>query len=188
MLFTADSAKQFLLSKLADRAHRDGIPLDKIERRMFLFSEIGGTPDLEAQEIFDRDYNNADYESKITKLLRSAYAHDRRMPGSKDEWKAALHALRNEDFYGLVMVDLARIPRAVDLARIPGTKMALWNFLLGMLPFAATELGIVVVGFFVIFQPGDSDCICQSGFACFYCLSCTGAFGMSVRGLGRPQS
>lgn len=55
MEFTCDSAKQFLLSRLREQAGQDGAALDEIERRMFLFLESSGRPDLEANEKFDKN-------------------------------------------------------------------------------------------------------------------------------------
>ena len=144
MEFTSDSAKQLLLSKLTEQASREGVALDEIEKRMFLFSEASGSPDFEAQEKFDKDYDSRTYESKVSILLRRSYACDKKTDVGKAPWKAALKALSKEDFYGLVMVDQAKIPR-VDAG--------LWMFLLGMLPFALAELAVVGTGFIVVFQP-----------------------------------
>ena len=44
MLFTVDSAKAFLLAKVQDQATRDQVEFDEVEQRMFLFSEVAGTP------------------------------------------------------------------------------------------------------------------------------------------------
>jgi hypothetical protein len=38
MLFTVDSAQQFLLAKVKNRAEHDGVSVDDTEQRMFLFS------------------------------------------------------------------------------------------------------------------------------------------------------
>jgi hypothetical protein len=144
MEFTSDSAKQFLLSKLTEQAMHDGVVLDEIEKRMFLFSEVSGSPDFEAQEKFDKEYDSRPYESKVTKLLRRSYARDKKAEDEKASWKSALKALSKEDFYGLVMVDQAKIPRV---------NTALWVFLLGMVPLVLTELLVVGIGFVVVFQP-----------------------------------
>lgn len=141
MELTPDSAKQFLLSKLTEQASRDGVALDEIERRMFLFSESAGSPDLDAQEESDKDCGSRTYESKVAKLLRGSYARDKQTQDGKGSWKAALRALSREDFYGLVMVDQAGIPR-VDVG--------LWKFFIGMLPLALAEL--LVVGIGLVFQ------------------------------------
>jgi hypothetical protein len=144
MEFTSDSAKQFLLSKLTEQASRDGVALDETEKRMFLFSESSGSPEFEAQEEFDKDYDSKTYESKVTKLLRRSYRRDKETEDGKACWKAALKALSRADFYGLVMVDQARIPRANE---------GIWIFLLGMLPFALTEVVLLAIGFVLVFQP-----------------------------------
>jgi hypothetical protein len=144
MLFTIDSAKEFLLAKVRDQAARDGVTFDDIEQRMFLFSETSGPPDMEAEERFDGSYDANAYEAKVTKLLRKAYAHDKRNADRKKEWKDALKALSPEDFYGLVMVDQANIPR-VDVG---------WQaFVLEMLPLAITELAVIGLCWFVVFRP-----------------------------------
>jgi|KBSMisStandDraft_5_1062788.scaffolds.fasta_scaffold156960_1 hypothetical protein len=144
MEFTPDSAKQFLLSRLGEQAGHDGMALDEVERRMFLFSEAGGRPDFEASEKFDSDYDAKAYESKVAKLLRRAYAHDKQSDDGKALWKAALKALSREDFYGLVMVDQAKIPRVDEGLRV---------FLLGMLPLALSEIGLLGLGCVLVFQP-----------------------------------
>lgn len=152
MEFTCDSAKQFLLSKLVEQARQDGVALDEIERRMFLFSESSGRPDLEANEKFEQDYDSTAYESKVTKLLGRAYANDKKNEPDRTSWKAALTALGSEDFYGLVMVDQARIPRVSGLEGTRGNE-DLWRFLLGMLPLALVEIALLIVGCVLIFQP-----------------------------------
>jgi hypothetical protein len=144
MEFTSDSAKQFLLSKLAEQAMHNGVVLDEIEERMFLFSESSGSPDFEAQEKFDQDYDSKTYESKIAGLLRRSYARDKKTGDGKASWKAALRALSREDFYGLVMVDQAGIARSHG---------ELWQFELEWLPFEIVELAVIALGFLVVFRP-----------------------------------
>jgi hypothetical protein len=144
MEFSPNSARQFLLSKLAEQAVIDGVAFDEIERRMFLFSESSGTPDFEAQEKFNKDYNSRTYESKVAKLLRRSYARDGRTEDGRGSWKKALSTLSRDDFYGLTMVDQAKIPRV---------NAALWVFFLGMVPLALAEAAVVGIGFIVVFQP-----------------------------------
>jgi hypothetical protein len=144
MEFTSDSAKQFLLSKLTEQAMHDGVVLDEIEKRMFLFSESSGSPDFDAQEKFDKDYDSKAYESKVAKLLRRSYARDKKTEDGQATWKAALKALGREDFYGLVMVDQAGVPRR---------QQGEWQFYLEQLPFEIVELVVIAVGFLVVFRP-----------------------------------
>jgi hypothetical protein len=144
MEFTPDSAKQFLLSKLSAQAAHDRVTLDEVERRMFLFSESSGNAGLATPEVFDSKYDSTDYESKITKLLREAYAHDKRTKERKREWTDALQAVSREDFYGLIMIDQAGIPRSQDAMRLS---------VLGSLPFGIAELVVIGLGFLVVFGP-----------------------------------
>jgi hypothetical protein len=152
MEFASDSAKQFLLSKLCEQAGQDGVVLDEIERRMFLFSESSGRPDFEANEKFEQDYDSTAYESKVAKLLGRAYANDQKNEPDRATWKAALTALGKDDFYGLVLVDQAKIRRLRGIETARGNK-DLWGFLLEMLPLALVEIGLLVVGCVLVFQP-----------------------------------
>lgn len=144
MNYTSESAKHFLLGKLTAQADRDGVALDDIEKRMFVFSEASGKADFDAQEAFDKNYNDTQYEAKIKKLLRKAYANDKRSTENKREWTDALRALSHDDFYGLVMIDQAGIPRG------HGGE---WQFFFEQLPFDLVELGVMALGFLVVFRP-----------------------------------
>jgi hypothetical protein len=152
MEFTCESAKQFLLSRLREQASRDGVALDEIERRMFLFPESSGRPDLEANEKFDKNYGSNTYESKIARLLGRAYADGRTTEGIRASWEGALKAPGSEDFYGLVMVDQAGIPRVRGL-EVERVDENLGRVLLGMLPLALAEIGLLAVGCVLVFQP-----------------------------------
>jgi hypothetical protein len=143
VLFTVESAKQFLLSKLQDQASRDGVALADVEKRRFLFSETSDSSDTDAQEEFDRTCDSGAYEAKLAKLLREAHARDKRNTERRKEWQQALKTLRSEDFYGLVMVDQAGIPR-VDASW--------WAIMLDGLPLALTELAIFALYWFVVMR------------------------------------
>ena len=142
--FSVDSGKQFLLSKIEEQAQREGIDLDDIEKQMFLFSEASSAPDFEANEKFEADYDTKAYETKIAGLLRQSYARDKRAEEGQAAWEAALNALSREDFYGLVMVDQARIPR---------TDLALRSFVWERAPFVICELAVLVAGGLLVFKP-----------------------------------
>jgi hypothetical protein len=76
----AREAKEFLVSKIADEAQREGAPLSEVERKMLYFTENYWTlPDMmEVNEAFDRDYDAAEYEKKIAQLVRHAHARTRK--------------------------------------------------------------------------------------------------------------
>jgi len=70
---------------------------------MLGFSELNGPPpDPEKTAQFDKQCDSDEYEAKVAKLIRHAYAadKDRDQDGS---WDEALDALRGEDHYILVM-------------------------------------------------------------------------------------
>ena len=52
----------------------------------------------------------------------------------KLEWTDALKALSQEDFYGLIMIDQAGIPRS---------QSGDWRVVLESLPFAISELAVI---------------------------------------------
>jgi len=133
---TPASAKQFLLSKLQEQAFRDSIDLSEPEKHMFLFSETSGQTDMEAEEKVD-----VEYETKIAKLLRRCYAYDKKNGSGVEIWKEALSALSHEDFYGLVMVDQAGIPRPKSFPSI------FRSFTIEDVLFAIFELAIVAAAF-----------------------------------------
>jgi hypothetical protein len=138
---TVDSAKQFLLNRLIEQAAADGATLSEIEKRLFLFSELSPNPDWEANEKFEAECDGSEYERKIAKLLRHAYAHDKKAAESVDTWRDSLKALAKEDFYGLVMVDQAKISRPKDYFSLFDPAFA---------AFAVLELAIVGLAFGVL--------------------------------------
>jgi hypothetical protein len=110
MFATGRDAKEFLVGGIVAEAERLSVPLSEIEKKMLYFSEIAWTlPDiLEVNAAFDRDYDQAEYEQKIAKLIRSLRAEARkRNTRELAEWEEAVRVLRQEDHYLLVMVDIA---------------------------------------------------------------------------------
>ena len=145
---TVDSAKQFLLSKVLEQAHRDGVALSEIEKRMLLFSEQSASDgDLQAEREFDAECDDQQYEEKITRLFRRAYAHDKRTV-DENSWKEALDALREADVYALVMVDQAGIPRAKSYGGAVLSAFDPEDVL-----FAVFEAGVLATGFVIVFDP-----------------------------------
>ncbi len=108
----AESAKEFLISKVLRQAGDDGVLLSDLERRMLSFSEGTASADeIEAAEQFENEYDSDAYEGKIAKLLRSAYDRDAKL-GKKHQWHDAVRALRREDWYILAMLQQAGIKGA----------------------------------------------------------------------------
>jgi hypothetical protein len=71
---TAREAKEFLVAGIVAEAQRENVPLAEIERRMLYFTETGWTlPDIrEVNDVFDREYDQNKYETKIAGLIRNA--------------------------------------------------------------------------------------------------------------------
>jgi hypothetical protein len=108
----AESAKEFLISKVLRQADADGILLSQLEKRMLSFSErTASAEDFEAAEHFENEYDNDAYEATIARLLRKAYERDARL-GKKGQWHDAARALRTEDWYILAILQQAGIKQA----------------------------------------------------------------------------
>jgi hypothetical protein len=128
-------AKQFLISRIAEEARRQRIPLSELEQKMLFFSESYPTlPDMaEVAQKFESEYNDEEYEKKIAQLSKSAYQRERNeSPETAQLWKDAIEVLKKEDHYILVMIDQ---PRASG---------DWWKLIL-------TAFLVVVVGAFVLF-------------------------------------
>ena len=129
----AREAKEFLVSKIADEAQREGAPLSEVERKMLYFTENYWTlPDMmEVNEAFDRDYDAAEYEKKIAQLVRHARARTRKdNPQELEDWKDAIGILSKEDHYILVMlgeggVSVPNPPGMPSMWRVLGTMILL---------------------------------------------------------------
>ncbi len=130
----AAAAKRFFLAALNDQALEDGVPLSDTEQEMFLFSKpsaSGHAVDVAGQ--FEAAYDSDAYEAKVAKLLRRAHHRDRKIPSRAALWKESLRALKGEDFYGMVMLEQARL-------RVPGPRLLGNRDVLDVLPLAAAFL------------------------------------------------
>jgi hypothetical protein len=105
---SARDAKEFLIARIVEEAKRENIPLSEVERKMLYFSETHWTlPDIASvSEKFDHEYNQDEYEEKITLLIKDAAIHDRQQSAEEyDLWWDAIRLLKKEDHYILVMID-----------------------------------------------------------------------------------
>ena len=106
---TTREAKEFLVENIVAQAQHDGVSLSDVERKMLYFSETAWTlPDMaEVNEEFDRHYDQAEFERKITNVIRHI---QHQQASNKDDdrgWMSAVNDLRNEDHYLLVMIRAA---------------------------------------------------------------------------------
>jgi|ERR1017187_331549 hypothetical protein len=133
-------AKKFLVNRVLDQAKRDEVPLTEVETLMLGFAEpSAGAKDMEAAAVFEREYNDEEYEAKIAGLLQRAYKRDK----ERDKvaaWDEALTDLAEEDMYLLVMLERAGIGPSN-----PFSYMLDWRFFVALLPACiAVGAGIVL--------------------------------------------
>jgi hypothetical protein len=116
---TVRDAKEYLIGRIVSEADKDEVGLSEIERKMLYFSETGWTlPGIsEVNAEFERDYNDAEYEEKIARLIRRLC--ESRDEAAQRDWDDAVATLRTEDHYLLVMIDAAA-PRPASSRRPPG--------------------------------------------------------------------
>jgi len=120
-------AKEFLVTKIVEQAEREGVSLSEVERKMLYFSEAApALPNIiELNEAFDRDYDRAEYESRIVKLIRRIRSMERRDKDATRAWNKAVQDLSGEDHYLLVMIGEAggRQRPPGDLIKLVGTAI-----------------------------------------------------------------
>jgi hypothetical protein len=120
-LHSGREAKEFLISQIVEEAQRENVPFSEVERKMLYFTESGWTlPDIEkANEDFDREYDQAEYERKVAKLVKKADQRLRKGSSADyDRWWAAIRFLQREDHYISVMIRLAGLRPRGDRLRL----------------------------------------------------------------------
>jgi hypothetical protein len=103
-------AKDFLVLQTAEQAALDNVPLTDIEKRMMYFTEsdrISCDNPLGVNDEFEAQYETAEYEPKISRLLHHAYDRLKvEAPERKRMWDQAVRELRKDDHYFLVLWDI----------------------------------------------------------------------------------
>ncbi len=154
----AEYAKEFLISKVLRQADEDGVLLSDLERRMLNFCEgSASTEDIEAAEKFGSEYDNDIYEAKIAQLLRKAYQRDAKL-GQQNQWQHAIKALRNEDWYIVVMLQQSGIRPSLGwhiaiLCVCAGIE-TLWglSYARGAIGLKWAVIGLIAFGFCIVRQ------------------------------------
>jgi hypothetical protein len=122
----AREAKEFLISRIVAEAQRENVSLSEIERKMLYFSETAWTlPDImEVNDEFDREYDQAEYEKKISRLIRNETKRLRKEnPEDFASWASAARKLKKEDHYISVMIDHAGVPTGLASDHRKGTVL-----------------------------------------------------------------
>jgi hypothetical protein len=103
-------AKDFLVQQAAEQAARENIPLSEIEKKMMYFTESDATScdnPVELNDEFEAQYDTAEYEAKISRLLHNAYKRLKvEDPERARDWDQSTRILRTGDHYLLVLLDL----------------------------------------------------------------------------------
>ncbi len=112
----AVEAKQFFISRIVAEAVRENAPLSDLEKRTLYFTETGSDAKQEYLDDvtqLEDQYDDWEYEEKVTSLLKKAHEYDSEHPeelGVEDAnqiYESAYEILSKEDHYILVMIDEA---------------------------------------------------------------------------------
>ena len=122
---SAREAKEFLVSRIIEEAQREQVSLSDVERKMLYFTVSGRMPEdmVDASDSFDRDYDQDEYEEKVTKLVRTAATRARREKEYATWWDA-IRRLKRGDHYILVMIGAAGLRPPHDNLKLLGTGLA----------------------------------------------------------------
>jgi hypothetical protein len=103
----AKEAKDFLVTETAEQAALDGVSLSDLEKQMMYFVEndpASCANPLELNEEFEAQFDTAEYESKIARLLHRAYKRLKMEdPKKVSHWDQAIRTLSDGDHYLPVM-------------------------------------------------------------------------------------
>jgi hypothetical protein len=99
---TTHRAKAFLVSRIVEQAMREGTPLTDQESNLLYFTEVEPATTI---GLGDLEFDDADYERKITGLLRRRFQHECTLPngGESRSFEDALELLSTQDHYLVVM-------------------------------------------------------------------------------------
>jgi hypothetical protein len=101
------AAKDFLVQRTVEQAALDHVPLSDVEKRMMYFTETSEMREdpLGLNDAFEAEYDDAEYEAKIGKLMRRTHARlKEENPSLAPTWDEAVQELRKGDHYLLVLL------------------------------------------------------------------------------------
>ena len=114
MNFSEEEAYEFFVSRIIEQAKKEEIILSSIEQDMLRFSVQDEHADLEMQEAFNQQYDMAEYEGKVARLIKDVFdkelreaPSDREKEAVREHYRSAYKTLRQQDSYLVVMVDRA---------------------------------------------------------------------------------
>jgi hypothetical protein len=143
MSMSPAKAKRFVIDRILDQARLDGVSLNDVEIQMLGFeAETANAKEIETEQRFQREVNEAQYEKAVSGLIRRAYQRDKenRAMGA---WEQSLDALAERDLYLNVMIQRAGISGVSGFANFFD-----WRLLVGIIP----ALVFVAFGSFIAFS------------------------------------
>jgi len=99
----AKQAKDFLVQQTVEQASIENVPLSDLEKRMMYFVENDPSScenPLELNDEFESQYETAEYEAKMSRLLHHAYRRLKKTdPEKVRDWSDAIRTLSRGDRY-----------------------------------------------------------------------------------------
>jgi hypothetical protein len=142
-------AKRFFVEKIAAQARLERQPLSDDEQWMLSFSESDPefVVDSERVEQCERSISAADYEAKVTGLLRRSYERDIESGSDARAMYRDAHAVLGQgDHYLLVMIDQALGSTASSVRGLSGLPRMLARSGLFLLLVLPASLAILLAG------------------------------------------
>jgi len=103
-------AKNFLVQQAAEQAALENVPLSDLEKKMMYFTESDPSScdnPVELNDEFEAQYETAEYEAKVSRLLRHAYNRLKEEdPERARDWDQSIRTLRNGDHYILLLWEI----------------------------------------------------------------------------------
>ncbi|GAC1674215.1 MAG: hypothetical protein NVS9B4_28370 [Candidatus Acidiferrum sp.] len=133
-------AKDFLVQQATEQALLEGVSLTELEKRMMYFTESkDATEDpISLNEEFEAQYDTAEYEAKISRLLHHAYSRIKKENAeTAQRWDEYIRLLRKGDHYILVMWDENEERPPHDSLKLFASAMLVCAAMLGLIVLAA---------------------------------------------------
>lgn len=139
-------AKDFLVQQTAEQAALENVPLSDLEKRMMYFTETDECPEdpIALNDAFETEYDNDEYEAKISKLMRHARSRIKKEnPEAARKWKEAIQELSKGDHYIMILCNGSDLVPGASKERPPYDSLKL---LLAGLLLVAVVMGAMLLG------------------------------------------
>ncbi|MBN1474006.1 MAG: hypothetical protein JW914_05275 [Syntrophaceae bacterium] len=103
-------AKEFFIQKVLDQARKENINLSYVEKQMLSWRDTDPNfyKNYGLYERFEEEIPTAEYEKKISRLIRGSYDNDLAANNvARETYSQAFKAIKWKDYYIFIMVDKA---------------------------------------------------------------------------------